>query len=73
MWDEWMDAIPLCVEGCYEHNISEYKRAANYYSNHNMPNDAHYYEEKIIDERNKMEEEYNRPSKFKQIVNILFN
>lgn len=31
MYQEWMDAVPLLVEGCYEYNISQLRKAENYW------------------------------------------
>lgn len=31
MYGEWMDAIPLLVEGCYRHNIIQLRKAEEYW------------------------------------------
>lgn len=31
MYQEWMDAVPLLVEGCHKHNISQLRKAEDYW------------------------------------------
>ena len=31
MYQEWMDAIPLLVEGCHKHNIQQLRKAEEYW------------------------------------------
>ena len=31
MYEEWMDAVPLIVSGCHEHNIAQWNRAKEYW------------------------------------------
>lgn len=67
MYEEWMDGIPLTVEGCYEHNITEYTRAANYYEKQNNKEKAEMYKNYANQERAKLQE-YNSLSFFQKII-----
>lgn len=56
MYEEWMDGIPLPVEGCYEYNIAQYIRASNYHKEHENEEMAKLYEEAAREERIKLAE-----------------
>lgn len=73
MYQEWMDAVPILVSGYYEHNIKQLQKAKNYYTKHNNLDMANFYQSSIDKEQNKLKEEINKPNKFKQILNIIFN
>lgn len=67
MYEEWMDGIPLPVEGCYQHNITEYTRAANYHKKQNNKELEEMYRNRANQERVKLEE-YNSLSFLKKII-----
>lgn len=73
MYQEWMEGFPVLVSGCYEHNIEQLKRAKHYYIEHNDFKAANFFQQSIDEEQYKLDEENNKPSKFKQILNILFD
>ena len=73
MYQEWMDGYPLLIDGLYDYNIEQMQIAKNYYLKNNKTEIANYYEKMITEERKKLKEYLNRPSKLKQIINIIFN
>lgn len=73
MYQEWMDGYPLLIDGLYDYNIEQMQIAKNYYLKNNKTEIANYYEKMITEERKKLKEYLNRPSKLKQIINIIFS
>lgn len=73
MYQEWMDGYPLLIDGLYDYNIKQMQIAKNYYLKNNKTEIANYYEKMITEERKKLKEYLNRPSKLKQIINIIFS
>lgn len=73
MYQEWMDGIPILVSGCHEHNIEQFKKARDYYMNNKNYEMAEYYNKSINNETKLLREELNKPSKIKQILNIILN
>lgn len=57
MYQDWMDAVPLLVEGCYYNNINQAQAAVEYYEREGMQDMANYWKDYIIEERNKKQEE----------------
>ena len=56
MYQEWMDAVPLIVDGCYEHNISQWNRAKEYWQRNGDTQRADEIKKIIKKEKIKMEE-----------------
>jgi hypothetical protein len=73
MYQEWMDGYPLLIDGLYDYNIEQMQIAKNYYLKNNKTEIANYYEKMITEERKKLKGYLNRPSKLKQIINIIFS
>lgn len=73
MYQEWMDGIPILVSGCYEHNIEQFKKARGYYMNKKDYKMVEYYNKSIDNETKLLQKELNKPSKIKQILNIILN
>lgn len=57
MYEEWMDSVPICVKGCYRHNVTEYNRAVYYYERQGNKKEAEYYREAANKELEKQREE----------------
>lgn len=70
MYEECMDGIPLPVEGCYQHNITEYTRATKYYEKQNNKEIAEMYRNYANQERVKLEE-YNSLGFLQKIIRRL--
>lgn len=73
MYQEWMEGVPILVPGCYEHNIEQLKKAKHYYIEHNDFKTANSFQQSINEEQYKLDKQNNKPNKFKQILNIIFN
>lgn len=73
MYQEWMEGYPFLIDGLYDYNIEQMQIAKNYYLKNNKTEIANYYEKMITEERKKLKEYLNRPSKLKQIINIIFS
>lgn len=67
MYEEWMDSIPLPVEGCYKHNIREYTKAENYHKKQNNKELEEMYRNRTNQEKVKLEE-YNSLSFFQKLI-----
>ena len=54
MYGEWMDAIPLLVSGCPENNITQLRRAQEYYRRHGDNESVNELEQRIVEELRKI-------------------
>lgn len=57
MYFEELEAIPIIVTDCYEHNISEYKKALSYAQRNDYKNDIENLKKAIAEEQRKLNEE----------------
>lgn len=56
MYFEELEAIPLIFSGCYEHNISEYKKALSYAQKNGYKSDIENLKKAIAEEQAKLNE-----------------
>lgn len=73
MYQEWLDGMPILISGCYEHNIEQLKKARDYYMNNENYEMVEYYNKSIDNETKLLQEELNKPSKIRQILNIILS
>lgn len=73
MYQEWLDGMPILISGCYEYNIEQLKKARNYYMNKKDYEMVEYYNKSIDNETKLLQEELNKPSKIRQILNIILS
>lgn len=73
MYQEWLDGMPILISGCYEYNIEQLKKARNYYMNKKDYEMVEYYNKSINNETKLLQEELNKLSKIRQILNIILS
>lgn len=71
MYQEWMDGVPLLFDGFSEYNVVQLQKAKEYYIRKNDIETVKNIEKAIIREKERIKKELNKPSKFKQIINII--
>lgn len=66
MYQEWFDAVPILVNGCYEHNASQLQRAASYWESKGDIKEAEKCRNLAVEELNKaaIEEEKRKSKKW---------
>lgn len=57
MYFEGLEAVPLIFSGCYEHNISEYKKALSWAQRNGYKSDIENLKREIAEEQAKLNEE----------------
>lgn len=67
MYYEWMDGFPLLYDGCYEHNISQARKAVEYYNRLGNDEQVNYWKEYIKQEKQK-QREYENLSGFGKFI-----
>lgn len=73
MYGEWMDGIPILVDGCYEHNIEELETAKTYYIKHKNYKEVKNYDKLILEQKILRDKTKNNKNKLNKIINIIFS
>ena len=72
MYFEGLEAIPLILAGCHEHNISEYKKALSWAQINGYKSDIENLKREIAEEQAKLNEENSMTSIGKFIKKISY-
>lgn len=72
MYFEGLETIPLIISGCYEHNISEYKKALSWAQRNGYKSDIKNLKKAIAEEQVRLNEENSMTLIGKIIKNISY-